>query len=112
MNCRHALGYLLLLLIVHGATLGAAHTHGSVAPDRSGITSISDAGQSQSSNKDRSQHRECSMCQFQRQLFDGLVQAPMFARTSLAETAFVSTLTVFHSSTSIIPSSGRAPPLV
>jgi len=50
------------------------------------------------------------MCEFQRQLFDGLVQAPLFTRTPLAEIAFVSTLTVFHSSTSTTPTSSRAPP--
>ena len=109
---RRALGYLLLLLISYGATVEAVHTHGPVLPDRPGTAAISDAGQSQSSDKDHSQHRECSMCQFQQQLFDGLVNAPLFERTPLAEIAFVSTLTVFHSSTSITPRSGRAPPLV
>jgi hypothetical protein len=51
------------------------------------------------------------MCQFQQQLFGGLVHAPMFARTPLARIAFVSTLTVFYPSTSTTPRSGRAPPL-
>jgi len=51
------------------------------------------------------------MCQFQQQLFDGLVHAPLFARTPLAEIAFVSTLTVFYPSTTTTPTSGRAPPL-
>jgi len=105
------LGYLLLLLISYGATVEAVHTHGPVSPDRPGTAAISDAGQSQSSDKDHSQHRECSMCQFQQQLFDGLVNAPLLERTPLAEIAFVSTLTVFHSSTSTTPRSGRAPPL-
>src|SRR5882724_3169252 len=111
MTCRRSLGYLLLLLIAYGATAEAAHSHGPVPPDRPGVTSISDAGRSQSSDKYHSQHRECSMCEFQRQLFDGLVDAPLFACTPLAEIAFVSTLTIFHSSTSITPRSGRAPPL-
>jgi hypothetical protein len=51
------------------------------------------------------------MCQFQQQLFGGLVQAPLFARTPSAEIAFVSTLTVFYPSPSTTPRSGRAPPL-
>jgi hypothetical protein len=105
------LSYLLSLLIFFGATAGAAHSHGLVSPNRPGFTAISDAGGSQSSNKGNSQHRECSTCQFQQQLFGGLIHAPLFARTSLEETAFVSTLTVFHPSTSITPRSGRAPPL-
>jgi len=103
---------LLLLLIAYGATAGAAHSHGFLAPDRTNVAAISDAGGSQSSDNGHSLHRECSMCQFQQQLFDGLVHAPLFARTPLAEIAFVSPLTVFHSSTSITPRSGRAPPLV
>jgi len=111
-TCRRSLGYLLLLLIAYGATAETAHSHGPIAPDRPGVAAISDAGQSQSSDKDHSQHRECSMCQFQRQLFDGLIHAPLFSRIPLAEIAFVSTLTVFHSSTSATPASGRAPPLV
>ena len=108
---RGVLGYLLVLVIFYGATAGAAHSHGLVSPDRPGVTAITDASGSQSSNKGNSQHRECSTCQFQQQLFDGLVHAPLFARTSLEEIAFVSTLTVFHPSTSITPRSGRAPPL-
>jgi hypothetical protein len=109
---RRALGYLLLLLIIGGATVEAAHSHGAVAPDRPGAAAISDAGGSQSSNKNNSQHRECSMCQFQQQLFGGLVHAPLFALTPSTQIAFVSTLTVFYPSTSTTPRSGRAPPLV
>ena len=52
------------------------------------------------------------MCQFQRQLFDGFVQATLFARISLSEIAFVSTRIVAYPSTSITPRSGRAPPLI
>jgi hypothetical protein len=51
------------------------------------------------------------MCQFQQQLFDGLVHAPLFARTPLAQIAFVSTPRVFYPSTTTTPTSGRAPPL-
>jgi hypothetical protein len=105
------LGYLLSLLIFYGATAEAAHSHGPVSPDRSSVAAISDAGGSQSSNKSNSQNRECSMCQFQQQLFGGLVLAPLFARTPSAEIAFVSTLTVLYPSTSTTPRSGRAPPL-
>ena len=111
-KCPRALGYLLLLLIVYGATAGAAHSHGPVSPDRPGVTAIGDAGGSQSSDTGHSRHRECSMCQFQQQLFGGLVHAPLFARTPLAEIAFVSTLAVFYPSTLTTPSSGRGPPLV
>jgi hypothetical protein len=105
------LGFLLLLLIAYGSTVAAAHSHGPVAPDRPGVAAISDAGGSQSSDKGNSHHKECSMCQFQQQLFGSLVQALLFARTPLVEIAFVSTQTVSYPSTSTTPRSGRAPPL-
>jgi hypothetical protein len=110
-NCRRVLGYLLLVLIAYGSTVAAVHSHGPVAPDRPGVAAVTDAGGSQSSDKGHSQHRECSMCQFQQQLFNGLVHAPLFALTPSTQIAFVSTLTVFHPSTSTKPRSGRAPPL-
>jgi hypothetical protein len=108
---RRALGYLLLFVITWGVTVQAAHSHGLVAPDRSGIAAVSDTGRSQSSDLGRSQHRDCSMCQFQQQLFHGTVQAPIFARIPHSEITFVSTHTVFYPSTSTTPQTGRAPPL-
>src|SRR5476651_1420792 len=86
---RRALGCLLLLLIAYGTTV--AHSHGRVSLDRSGVAAISDAGGSQSSNQGYSHQRECSMCQFQQQLFNGLVHAPLFAITASAQIASVDT---------------------
>jgi len=111
-NYRRALGYLLLLVITYGVTVEAAHSHGRVSPDRPGVAAISDAGGAHPSQTGHSHHTECSMCQFQQQLFNGIVHAPLFARTPLVEIAFVVTLTVFYPSTSTTPRSGRAPPLV
>jgi hypothetical protein len=51
------------------------------------------------------------MCQFQQQLFNGLVHAPLFALTPSAQIAFVCAPTVIYSSTSTTAPSGRAPPL-
>jgi hypothetical protein len=109
---RRVLGYVLLVLIAYGATVEVAHSHGRAALNRPEVTAISDAGGSQSSDNGHSRDRECSMCQFQQQLFGGLVHAPLFSRSPLAEIAFVSTLTVSYPSTSTPPPSGRGPPLV
>lgn len=111
-TCRRVLGYLLLLLIVYGATAQAAHSHGPVAPGHQGPSAIIDASESRTSDSGRSPHRECSMCQFQQQLFGGLVHAPLFAGTPLAVLPIVSPLTVLYPSTSTARPSGRAPPLV
>jgi hypothetical protein len=111
-RARRGLSYLLLLLIAYGATVEAAHSHGHVTAARPGYDTLSDAGGSPSSDDGHSRNRECSMCQFQQQLFGGLVHAPLFARTHSSEHALVSPVTVFHSSALTTPSSGRAPPLV
>jgi hypothetical protein len=108
-NYRAALTYGLLLMIAYGALVETVHSHGHVPPGHSDVA-ICDAGGSKSSDDGNSLHRECSMCQFQRQLFDAFVPATLFARISLSEIAFVSTLTVAYPSTSITPRSGRAPP--
>jgi len=109
---RRALGSLLLLLIAYGATVEAAHSHGRVSLDRSGVAAISDAGGSPSSDKGNSHHRECSMCQFQQHLFNGLAHAPLFALAPLAQIASVNTPAVVYPSISTRPRRGRAPPLV
>ena len=108
---RRALGCLLLLLIAYGATVEAAHSHGRVSLDLSRVAAIGDAGGSQSSSQGYSHQRECSMCQFQQQLFNGLVQAPLFAITPSAPIAFVDAPTVVFPSISTTPRRGRSPPL-
>lgn len=108
---QRALAYALLVIISWGVTAQAVHRHGLVGPDVSAVAAVSDAGGSQSSDLGRSQHRDCSMCQFQQQLFHGIVQAPIFARIPHSEITFVSTHTVFYPSTSTTPQTGRAPPL-
>jgi hypothetical protein len=108
---RRALGCLLLLMISYGATVEAAHSHGSVAPQRPGFTALSDAGGSPSDTND-SQSRECVMCRFQQQLFNGIIHAPLFTLTPATQTAFVCTLTVPDLSSPTSRPSGRAPPLV
>jgi hypothetical protein len=109
-KCRRALCCLLLLMISYGATLEAAHSHDTAAPDRPGFAAIGDAGGSQSDTSD-SQHRECVMCRFQQQLFNGLVHAPFFTLTSSTQIALISTPTVHHLSSPTTRPSGRAPPL-
>ena len=107
---RRVLSCLLLFLVTYGATVEAAHSHGSVTLNRSGFAAINDAGES-NSDTSHSQQRECELCQFQQQLFNGIVHAPLFIVTPSTQTAFVSTLPVLYFSSPITRSSGRAPPL-
>ena len=107
---RRALGCLLLLIITFGATVEAVHSHGSVASHSSGFAAISDAGGSDS-DTNHSQHRECVICQFQQQLFNGIVHAPLFIVAPSTRIAFVFTPTILYTSSPTSRPSGRAPPL-
>ena len=109
---RAALTYLLLLMTVYGAFVGTVHSHGHVPRGHADVVAVRDGGGSESSDESKSLHGECSLCQLQRQLFDGFVQATLFARISSTEIAFVSTPAVAYASTSITPRSSRAPPLI
>jgi hypothetical protein len=110
-NTRSALAYLLLLTIVYGAIVGAAHSHGLSATPSSQVTVLSNSSDSPSSYQSHASHSDCSLCQFQRQLFGGLVDVILLAHTP-EQIAFLFEETPSYLSTSSLPASGRAPPLV
>jgi len=101
----------LLLAIGYGAIVQAAHSHGFSSARPSQLTAVSNGGDSQSSSQGHANHSDCSLCQFQRQLFGGLVDVILVAHTP-QQIAFVTAETPFYFSTSALPPSGRAPPLV
>jgi len=98
-------------MIAYGATVETVHSHGPVSPGHTDSAGFFDAGGSHSSHTGHSHEIECSMCQFQQQLFNGLVHTPLSALAPSAQPAFVSTLTAFCPSTSITSPSDRGPPL-
>jgi hypothetical protein len=111
-NYRAALAHVLLLIVAYGALVGTVHNHGQVRPGKVNlVAAFTDGSESRAAEDGKSIHRECSMCQLQRQLFDGFVHATPFARTSLSEIVFVPAQTVSYHPTSITPRLGRAPPL-
>ena len=106
---RSALGYLLLLAIGYGAIVEAAHSHGISSSNQSQLAAVSRDDDSQSSYQGHSGHSECSLCQFQQQLFGGLASVILVAH-SAQQFAFHSQQTVSYLSTSALPTRGRAPP--
>jgi hypothetical protein len=108
---RRALAYLLLILVTYGATVEATHSHVSARTNTSRFAALNDPGDSHS-NTDDSQNRECVVCQFQQQLFNGVVHEPLLILAPSTQTAFVFTPTVLYSSSLTFRPSGRAPPLV
>jgi hypothetical protein len=106
-----ALAYLLLLAIGYGGIVEAAHSHGFSSTRPSQLTAVSNGGDSQSSYESHTNGSDCSLCQFQRQLFGGLVDVILVAHTP-QQIAFHSEEAPSCLSTSALPASGRAPPLV
>jgi hypothetical protein len=104
-----ALAYLLLLTIGYGAVVEAAHSHGVSSQNSSQLAAVSGDDNSQSSYQAHSGHSECSLCQFQRQMFGGLVQVILVAHTE-QRFSFRSGQKISYLSTSALPALGRGPP--
>src|ERR1043165_9938696 len=103
------LACLLLFTIAYGAIVEAAHSHGFSATNAAQLTAVSGDSDSQSSYQDHSSHNECSLCQFQRQLFGGLVQVILVAHTE-QQFSFLSQQAISDPLTSVLPALGRGPP--
>ena len=112
-NYRASLAHVLLLIVTYGALAGTVHSHGQVPSQKANlVAAFSDGTKSRAAEDGKSLEKECSMCQFQRHLFDGFVHSTPFARTPLAEIVFVPAQRVSYYSTSVTPRLGRAPPSV
>lgn len=110
-RAHYALSCLLLFTIGYGAIVEAAHSHG-FPPSRSSsqLTAVSNDNNPQSSSRGQSGHNDCSLCQFQRQLFGGLAQVILVA-IAPQQVSFLLKEAVSYLSTSALPTFGRAPPL-
>jgi len=104
-----ALTYLLLLTIGYGAIVEAAHSHGASSPHPSQLAAVSGDNDSQSSYQGHSGHSECSLCQFQQQLFGGLASVVLVAHAA-QQFAFHSQPAISYLSTSALPTLSRGPP--
>ena len=108
-STHSALAYLLLLTIGYGAIVEAAHSHGLSSLKPSQTAAVSGNDDSQSSYQDRFGHSECSLCQFQQQLFGGLASVILVAHTA-QQFSFHTQQTTSYLSTSVLPTLGRGPP--
>ena len=104
-----ALAYLLLLTIGYGAIVEAAHSHGVSSSNPAQLAAVSGGNDSQSSYQGHSGHSECSLCQFQQQLFGGLASVILVAHTA-QQFSFHSQETISYLSTLVLPALGRGPP--
>lgn len=97
-------------MILYGAIVESAHSHGFLLSDAKNVASFTDGGGAQSSADGYARQKDCSTCQFQRQLVDGLVHATLFVGIPVIEYRVDPSLTISYRSTSTTPRSGRAPP--
>jgi hypothetical protein len=107
---KKALASLLLLTIGYGAIVEAAHSHGFPSARSAQLTVVSD-GSDSSSYQGHASYSDCSLCQFQRQLFAGLAAVILIALAS-QQRPFLVKDAVSYLSTSALPAFGRAPPLI
>jgi len=110
-NHRRLLGYLMLVIIAYGAIIETAHSHRTVLPNHSSVAAVSETDGPHAPPTGHSQQNQCSMCQFQQQLFSGLVQTLPFALAPSTEFAFVPSSVIDYQQNSTPPTSGRGPPL-
>jgi len=103
------LAYLLLLAIGYGAIVEAAHSHGFSSSAPSQLTAVSSDTDSQSSYQGHAHPSDCSLCQFQRQLFGGLAQVILVIQTE-QQFSFRPDETISYLSTSVLSTLGRGPP--
>ena len=94
-----ALACLLLLTISYGAIVEAAHSHGVSSLNSSQLAAVSGDDGSPSSYQGHSSHSECSLCQFQQQLFGSLTSVILVAH-SAQQFSFHSHETISYLSTS------------
>ena len=110
-KARTGLACLLLLTIGYTAIVEAAHSHGFSSTRRSQLTAIADNSNSQSSSQGLAHQSDCSLCQFQRQLFGGLAPVILVALAP-QHVPLLFREAVSYLSVSALPVLGRAPPLI
>jgi hypothetical protein len=72
------LSVVLLCLLGYGATAEAVHKHGGIAPARAAESSVRFESQGADSDaKTFVNENDCTLCQLQRNLFAGLLYAPL-----------------------------------
>ena len=110
-RAHSALACLLLLTLGYAAVVEAVHSHGFPSSrSASQLTAVSNHNNPEPSNRGQSGHNDCSLCQFQRQLFGGLAQVILIA-IAPQQVSFLLKEAVSYLSSLALPTFGRAPPL-
>src|SRR5882724_1116056 len=108
-----ALSLLLLVLIVWGTTVEAAHRHGSVSLTNQtvGTTSLSDPGTARIPKLNLAGCGDCLICQLHQNFSTTLITVRSDATTSRLRASYSEIRPVVVHSRTDTPQTGRAPPL-
>ena len=109
-NLKRGLGLLLLIFIVYGTTVEAAHRHGRVVPPSHNSVAFEQTGSTNSTATTQPGCNDCLLCQLHQNFSATLISVKPVAEPLVRQTYTPQSDPVSISSTTHRPQSGRAPP--
>jgi len=109
-NLKRGLGLLLLIFIVYGTTVEAAHRHDRVAPAAHNAVAFEQTGSTSSTRTTQSGCSDCLICQLHQNFSAALISVKPIAEPLVRQTYTPQSDPVSISSTTHSSQSGRAPP--
>src|SRR5262249_53220876 len=109
-NLKRGLSLLLLIFIVYGTTVEAAHRHGRVTPATHNAVAFEQTGSTGTNTTTKPGCSDCLICQLHQNFSATLISVEPVARPLVRQTYTPQSDPVSISSTTHSPQSGRAPP--
>src|ERR1041384_3841820 len=107
---KRGLGLLLLIFIVYGTTVEAAHRHGRVVPAAHNAVAFEHPGSTSSTSTTQPGCSDCLICQLHQNFSATLISVKPVAESLVRRPYTPQLAPVSISSTTHRPQSGRAPP--
>ena len=111
-NLKRGLGSLLVLLILYGTTVEAAHRHGVVLPAPSSATAFTDTDQTSTPLASKNACGDCLICQLHQNFNTTLIAFRIAEPPTRIRVNITTTLPLDVLSQVTGPTSGRAPPAI
>ena len=109
-NLKRGLGLLLLIFIVYGTTVEAAHRHGRVVAAGHNAVAFEQTGSTSTNTTSQPGCSDCLICQLHQNFSATLISVKPIAEPLVRHTYTPQLAPVSISSTAHSPQSGRAPP--
>ena len=109
-SMKRGLGLLLLVFIVYGTTVEAAHSHGKVGPPSNAAVAFEQTGSTSTKTITQPGCSDCLICQLHQNFSATLISVEPIAEPVVRQTYTPQSDPVSIRSTTHNPQSGRAPP--